>query len=180
MPIPEVEEGQTRGWRDKGDKTQEWFLLRCNEPREESSTWKSKHHRHSKGAFPVTHFGLRKRLEYAARVRDWIDRAESRSKNAKSTVLELDFKQHVQKWKRDCKHISSLTRMITHPSYLRIIGMGPAVLPFLFRELLQHPNHWLVALNSITGEDPAVAGCSFMEAVTAWLSWGERHGYLPE
>jgi hypothetical protein len=68
--------------------------------------------------------------------------------------------------------------MIAHPSYLRIIGMGPVILPFLFKELKERPDHWLVALNSITGKDPAPIGSTFDMAVEAWLRWGREHGYL--
>jgi len=56
--------------------------------------------------------------------------------------------------------------------------MGSSVLPFLFKELNQRPDHWLVALNAITGQDPAPIGSTFEEAVAAWLDWGRRHGYL--
>jgi hypothetical protein len=31
--------------------------------------------------------------------------------------------------------------------------MGRDILPFLFRELSERPDHWLVALSAITGEE---------------------------
>ena len=68
--------------------------------------------------------------------------------------------------------------MTSHPSYLRIIGMGREVLPLLFQELSDHPDHWLVALNAITGEDPAPMGSTFNEAVETWLAWAKERGYL--
>ena len=92
--------------------------------------------------------------------------------------LSADFRTHVDKWKRSTLHMSSLTKMITHESYLRIIGMGPSVLPLLFKELKERPDHWLVALHAITGEDPASPTSSFNEAVEAWLRWGRDKGYL--
>lgn len=67
-------------------------------------------------------------------------------------------------------------KMVAHPSYLRVIGMGRAVLPLLMKELRDCPDHWLVALNAITGEDPAAEKASFQGAVTAWVSWGESRG----
>jgi hypothetical protein len=91
--------------------------------------------------------------------------------------LESEFQAQAEQWRRETLHTSSLTRMVMHPSYLRIIGMGRGVLPFLFKELSQRPDHWLVALNAITGEDPAPADSTFDEAVTAWLDWGRKHGY---
>jgi hypothetical protein len=95
-----------------------------------------------------------------------------------SNVLETQFAFHANRWHRDTRHTSSLTRMITHPSYLRIIGLGPDAVPLLLRELSQRPDHWLVALNAITGEDPADENATFSEALEAWLEWGRRRGYL--
>lgn len=89
-----------------------------------------------------------------------------------------EFKSHVERWKRATIHASSLSKMTTHPSYRRLMGMGRDILPFLLRELSERPDHWLVALNAITGEDPAPAGSTFTKAVDAWLAWGRRKGYL--
>jgi hypothetical protein len=92
--------------------------------------------------------------------------------------LASEFKAQADQWRRETLHTSSLTKMVMHPSYLRIIGMGRSVLPFLFKELAERRDHWLVALNAITGQDPAAIGSTFDEAVTAWLDWGRRHNYL--
>lgn len=92
--------------------------------------------------------------------------------------LELEFRAHANKWRRDTQHTSSVTKMITHSSYLRIIGMGREIIPLLLRELDEHRDHWLVALNAITGEDPAPEGGNFNDAVEAWLAWGREKGCL--
>jgi len=92
--------------------------------------------------------------------------------------LWSEFKNQADQWRRDTLHTSSLTKMVMHPSYLRIIGMGRSVLPLLFKELQERPDHWLVALNAITGQDPAPSDGTFDEAVAAWLDWGRTHGYL--
>lgn len=92
--------------------------------------------------------------------------------------LERTFRDLVEKWREDTLYMSSVPRMATHPAYQRIIGMGPAVLPLLLRELERTRDHWLWALNAITGEDPAPEGANFDEAVDAWLDWGEERGYL--
>lgn len=95
-----------------------------------------------------------------------------------SAALELEFKAHVEKWHNETRHTSSLTKMIAHPSYRRIMGMGRDALPLILRELKERPDHWLVALNAITGEDPVPADSKFNEAVDAWLAWGVEKGYL--
>jgi hypothetical protein len=92
--------------------------------------------------------------------------------------LGAEFKSQADQWHRETRHTSSVTKMVMHASYLRIIGMGRSILPLLFRELEERPDHWLVALNAITGQDPAPANSTFDEAVAAWLDWGRTHGYL--
>lgn len=92
--------------------------------------------------------------------------------------LKDEFHLLVKQWRKDTQHFSSVTKMVQHPAYRRIIDMGAAVLPYLLNELNQHPDHWLVALNAITGEDPAPKNCTFDEAVQAWLAWGRRKRYL--
>lgn len=103
------------------------------------------------------------------------------SRNAiPSAELVIEFNLHVQKWKTDTRHTSSVKIMISHPSYRRIMGMGKDGLPLLFQELSNQPDHWLVALNAMTGIDPVPAGATFTEAVSAWLDWGRKEGYLPK
>ena len=92
-------------------------------------------------------------------------------------VLDQLFHDHVERWRNETGHLSSVTRMVLHPSYLRIIGLGRGGLPLILRELRERPDHWLVALNAITGDDPAPEGANFREAVAAWIKWGEIRGY---
>jgi len=95
-----------------------------------------------------------------------------------SNQTETEFVWHVSKWRRDTRHYSSVTKMVLHPSYLRIIGMGRQILPLLLNELQVRRDHWLIALNAITGEDPAEDDSTFNQAVDAWLKWGRDRGYL--
>ena len=96
----------------------------------------------------------------------------------KTQELRIVFDALSKKWCRETRHTSSISKMITHPAYLRIIGMGRDVLPLLFNELRERPDHWLVALNAIIGEDPASEESTFEQAVEAWLAWGRGKGYL--
>jgi hypothetical protein len=96
------------------------------------------------------------------------------------STLELKFRTLVDEWRNDTQHMSSVKKMVAHPSYKQIIEMGREVLPLLFRELSAHGDHWLVALSAITGEDPVPEDAKFREAVSAWLAWGREKGYLPQ
>lgn len=89
-----------------------------------------------------------------------------------------NFRELVEQWYRDTRHMSSATKMMKHPAYQRIVEMGESAVPLLLQELNSHHDHWLPALNEITGEDPAPEGSNFSEAVEAWLEWGRKKGYL--
>ncbi len=88
------------------------------------------------------------------------------------------FQELATQWNRETRYLSSVSKMVTHPAYQRIIGMGQAVVPFILKELEQRGGHWLWALHAITGEDPAPPDANFREAVQAWLQWGKQKGYL--
>src|SRR5437879_4120762 len=68
--------------------------------------------------------------------------------------LEAAFQALTEQWHQETDHLSSQTQTAMHPAYQRIIGMGPAVLPLIFRELESHSGHWSWALRAITGDDP--------------------------
>jgi len=95
-----------------------------------------------------------------------------------STEIARVFSDLAQRWRRETAAYSVLQRKVLHPAYQRIIGLGPAVVPHILRELRREPAHWFWALNAITGADPAPAGSTFDEAAQAWLKWGEERGYL--
>jgi len=92
--------------------------------------------------------------------------------------LENVFHENVDRWKVETVHWSSITRMIAHPSYLRIIGLAScgrnAVLRLLINELQNNPDHWFAALEAITGENPVPPNVSFGEAVSSWIEWWDQ------
>lgn len=92
--------------------------------------------------------------------------------------LTSQFKALADSWKRQTRHVSSLGKMVSHPAYHAIIAMGKPILPLLLAELRDRPDHWLVALHEITGEDPAKPESTFSEAIEAWINWGRKQGYL--
>ena len=108
--------------------------------------------------------------------------SHSGSQNGRTILTATDRKEefcaYVETWRRQTRHLSTLRRIVSNPSYQSIIAMGKEVLPWLLLELQERPDHWLVALNRITGEDPAPADSTFTEAVEAWLTWGRQRGLL--
>lgn len=102
---------------------------------------------------------------------------ESRT-SASDADLPSRFRAYAETWRRQTQHYSSVSKMISHPAYTAIIEMGREAVPLLLEELRDRPDHWLVALNRITQEDPTPSGSTFSEAVEAWLGWGRERGYL--
>lgn len=90
------------------------------------------------------------------------------------------FHSLAEAWRQDVRFTSSLTEMILHPMYQRIIGMGLAAVPFLLRELEQKPDHWFWALTAITGADPVPAEDrgKLRKMAEAWLRWGKEQGLI--
>jgi hypothetical protein len=108
-----------------------------------------------------------------------IDRRPRRQR----ALLEKELYLHIDRWKSDTMHWSSLTKMFAHPSYLRIIGLAQyfdeyEVERTLLHELGTEPDYWFAALAAITGENPVQPDHDFDEAVSAWLEWGRKRGIL--
>jgi hypothetical protein len=106
----------------------------------------------------------------------------ARRRNENQTLENL-FREHSERWKEDTRHLSSITKMISQPSYLRIIGLagksyGHGLERLILQELQSEPDHWFAALTAISGEDPVQPKHDFDEAVSAWLEWGRNKGII--
>jgi hypothetical protein len=101
--------------------------------------------------------------------------------------LQSSFRKHVERWKNDTQHWSSVAKMIAHPSYLRIVGLASQsraneIERWLLQELQVEPDYWFDALTAIAGEDedPVQPQDDFDGAVNAWIAWGHRKGFLDQ
>ena len=113
----------------------------------------------------------------AIRVYRWQHRPRAESISAR------EFRIEAEKWKNDTMHWSSVTKMIAHPSYLRIIGLGRKfrqgeIERLILEELQNEPDHWFDALVAITGDDPVGPNDDFDASVNAWLEWGRQNGII--
>ena len=114
--------------------------------------------------------------------RDIADSISSKKRKGK-LALEDTFRQLVEVWKSETGHLSSVTKAIAHPSYLRIIGLSKDSFEYeierlLLCELEADPDHWFAALRAITGDDPVKPEHDFDDAVGAWLEWGKQKGII--
>ena len=92
--------------------------------------------------------------------------------------LRVAFEELALSWATDTDHLSSPVRLTEHPAYRQIIGLGPAVLPLVLRDLAEHRRFWFPALNAITGENPVPdeAAGDVERMAEAWIGWGREHG----
>ncbi len=88
------------------------------------------------------------------------------------------FRALAEWWREDTRFTSSLTELVLHPAYQRIIGMGQTALPLLLRELERQPDHWFWALTAITGGDPVrpEQRGKVKEMAWAWIQWAKEQG----
>ena len=100
------------------------------------------------------------------------------SANAPTGELEQVFSQLTDTWYMETRKLSSSVQMVLHPAYQQIIGLGKDALPLIFKELKRTRGHWIWALAMILRDDKAKPGMTFREAVDAWLTWGEKNGYV--
>jgi hypothetical protein len=83
-------------------------------------------------------------------------------------------------WKANRGPHSSTEKLVMHPAYQTIIGMGKAAVPFILRELEHEtPDSWFWALRAITEANPVSARDrgNGIAMARAWVSWGKDNGY---
>ena len=99
-----------------------------------------------------------------------------------SESIEDRFYRLVDRWKSDPEvmYSSSISEIIAHPDYQAIIAMGWKVVPLILCELTREPDHWFVALSTITGENPMSEDCrgNLRKMITCWLAWGKEHNLI--
>jgi hypothetical protein len=90
------------------------------------------------------------------------------------------FRYLTDMWTAETLDMSSVTDITSHPAYMQIIGMGPAVIPLILDELESESNHWYVALSAITGHYPPIAendAGNLDRLREIWFQWARETGY---
>ncbi len=92
--------------------------------------------------------------------------------------VERRFAALANNWKVGRGVTSSSREMARHPAYEAIVGLGPAVVPFILRELEREPDHWFIALRTLTGADPVAPGHrgDIRRMAADWIAWGRVNG----
>jgi hypothetical protein len=94
-------------------------------------------------------------------------------------TTEQRFRRLEATWTTETGHLSSTTKIVNHPAFREIVGMGEAVLPLMFRDLRERPQFWVWALPEITGADPVPAADrgNIARMTAAWLDWAQANEY---
>jgi len=51
------------------------------------------------------------------------------------------FREFSAQWRKETRHLSSVSQTSMRPAYQRIIGMGEAVVPLILKEMRQRGGH---------------------------------------
>ncbi|MBI2927747.1 MAG: hypothetical protein HYY24_18780 [Verrucomicrobia bacterium] len=91
--------------------------------------------------------------------------------------LEQTFTELAERWRAETGMQSSVSKIVTHPAYLSIIGLGRPAVPLILNALKTRPEHWFVALRAIVRHSPVKpedAG-DLARMTEAWLEWGRQN-----
>ena len=93
--------------------------------------------------------------------------------------VEKRFRQLEAVWEAETMFLSDAHKIIEHPAFQEIIGMGEAVVLFMLRDLEKEPSQWVWALPRITGANPLRPEDAedSRKMADAWLRWGREQGY---
>ena len=97
------------------------------------------------------------------------------AENIEQRVVRL-----LAQWRRDTAYLSSSTQITGHAAYQELIALGPAALPFLFRDLEKTGDgHLWKALTAITGAHPVPAEerGQIRKIADTWLRWARENGH---
>ena len=95
--------------------------------------------------------------------------------------VEERFQRLSNEWKHDTGHLSTMSQIVAHPSYLGIVAMGKPAIALILKDMQIEPNHWFSALYSIAGEGPHIPAHDrgdMRKISKAWLEWGRGKRYI--
>lgn len=99
------------------------------------------------------------------------------------TEKEVEEKFHalLTDWRNQTRLESNYAKIMMHPSFRRILALGPQAVPYILRDMKNgRGGAWFQALEDITGENPIPpeheVDSSLM--IADWLEWGRRNGII--
>lgn len=111
----------------------------------------------------------------------WVKRTRPNRKCLRVNTQEevrARFERDAAEWADESEYMSVVIDMVMLPSYLRIIGLGPAAVPLIIERMRENPGHWFMALVAIVGEDKAAGAKTVPEGTQRWINWYEDNSHL--
>lgn len=92
-----------------------------------------------------------------------------------SEPLSATFNALKERWLTDTAFASATVDIVLNDAYQQIIGLGPAVLPLILKELEQNGGQWFWALRMITRQDPVPKELrgKTKRMAEAWIDWAK-------
>ena len=90
------------------------------------------------------------------------------------------FKRLRDAWWNDTCFSSVMVTRLEHPALKEIVALGRDVVQLILEDLARTNDHWFVALEAITGENPATGAPpgDIGAMARAWLEWGKAKGLI--
>lgn len=109
----------------------------------------------------------------------WIHVIERRL-DIDSQSISARFRTLAKRWHEETNYLSSSSEITNNDSYLEIISLGKAVIPYILRDLRERGGQWYRALRIISGENPVPTKSSgnVNKMKEAWFKWGRDNGYI--
>jgi hypothetical protein len=95
-------------------------------------------------------------------------------------TVEARFIRLKSEWLQEVSDMSSLDDIVGASQYEEIISIGPPVVEFILKDLIEAPKPWFYALYIITRASPIseeIAG-DMRQMSEAWIDWGRTAGYI--
>ena len=91
------------------------------------------------------------------------------------------FERLADKWLRERPRGIDIAQTTRLPAYQDIIDLGEPAVPWILQRMAHNPDHWFVALSTITGVSPVPPASRgrLGEMTAVWLEWGRQQGYGP-
>jgi hypothetical protein len=94
--------------------------------------------------------------------------------------LEQKFNRLAEQWRQKTMFMSRAADITADFTYYQIVGLGPAIIPLILRQVQGGEGHWFLALRALTGDDPVKAeeAGHLAKMAQSWIEWGKRRGLI--
>lgn len=125
-------------------------------------------------------YKIQDRLGFSSSYKFHKDKPLNTIHQQRDSNLYKEFLRLSKEWKESTNLISDWSRIVYHPSYQKIIGLGPEAIPFILKEMQDNGGQWFWALEALARENPIIdADAGKIKKMTeAWINWGIEKGYI--